>query len=240
MTEPLDELRKVVAGCTACHLRSTCKQTVFDLGPADAPLMVVGDAPGKEDDKQGWSFIGKEGQFLDQLLVAARIPTERVYYTSVLKCFPPKGRFPKVSGKSADEPALCRGYLTQQIKQIKPKAIIVAGGHALQYVLTWGTTEQVEPVHPWINKQFRRRDLYGDSRLLVTYHPSYLLRNQIEEDQEAWISAAGELWVYVEHKLDGTAPPPTKFKDIRPAPKVARQGRNLFADADQEERRKVL
>ena len=236
MSKALDELRKVVAGCTACHLRTTCKQPVFDRGDPTAPLMVIGEAPGEEEDKQGWAFVGKAGQLLVQLLQAARVPDEQVYFANVLKCRPPKNRFPR----EGDEAKLCRGYLIKQIKEVKPKAIILAGSKAIQYVLAWGTTEQIEPVHAWVNKQYRRRDLFGNTRLLATYHPSYLLRNQIEEDQESWINAAGELWVYIEHKLNGTPPPPTKFKDIRPAPKVARQGRNLFGDADQEERRKVL
>jgi len=224
VASPLDELRKVVETCKACRLHRDRKNAVFDRGNPDAPIMIVGEAPGEDEDKSGLAFVGKAGQHLSNLLQAARVPEDSVYLCNVLKCRPEKNRFPE----GGPEPEMCRGYLLKQIAQVKPKAIIITGMQALRYLLLWETSEEWSPLHPWINKQFRRRDLFEDIRFLVCYHPSYLLRTEIEEDEEAWIQAVGQLWAFVEHKLAKTPPAPMSFVDIRPPPTVARQGRNLF------------
>ncbi len=221
---PLSELRKVVETCTSCSLHHGRTNAVFDRGNPKAPLMIVGEAPGEDEDKSGQAFVGKAGKHLTDLLQAARVPDDKVYYANILKCRPEKNRFPE----GGTEPETCREYLLKQIVQVKPKAIIVTGKQALRYLLLWGTHEEWQPLHPWVNKQFRRRDIFGDVRFLVCYHPSYLMRAEIEEDEEAWIQAVGQLWAYVEHKLAGTPPAPMPFQDIRPAPSVPRMGRNLF------------
>jgi uracil-DNA glycosylase family 4 len=150
-----------------------------------------------------------------------------------LKCRPPENRFPA----EGEEPEICRGYLLKQIEIIKPRAIILTGKQALRFVLLYGTTEKHNPLHPWINRQYRRREDFGDTRFLIVYHPSYLLRSQNEEDEEAWVQAVAQLWAYIKHKIDGTAPAPTVFKEIRVPPKPPRMGRNLFG---QKGRGKVL
>jgi uracil-DNA glycosylase family 4 len=225
VSSPLDELRKVVATCTSCSLHDGRCMTVFGSGPPDAPLMLVGEAPGADEDRSGLPFVGRAGRLLSQLLEAARVPEDRIYKCNIIKCQPPKNKFP-AGGK---EPEICRGYLLKQIEEIKPKAIILTGKQALRYLLLHGTTEQWEPLIPWINKQYRRRQDYGDTRFLIVYHPSYLMRSNNEEDQEAWVQAVAQLWAYVEHKLAGTAPAPTVFKEIRVPPTPPRMGRNLFA-----------
>ena len=186
--------------------------------------MIVGEAPGEEDDEVGLTFTGKAGQHLSDLLQAARVPEKSVYLTNILKCRPDKNRFPE----DGNEPETCRNYLLKQIAEVKPKAIIVTGKQALRYLLLYGTHEEWNPLHPWVNKQFRRRDLFGDVRFLVCYHPSYLLRTEIEEDEEGWIQSVAQLWTFVEHKLAKTPPAPMAYVDIRPPPAVPRQGRNLF------------
>jgi len=221
---PLDKLRQVVATCQACRLHRGRTQAVFDRGNPHAPLMIVGEAPGEDEDRTGLAFVGKAGKHLNNLLQAARVPSDAYYASNVIKCRPEKNRFPE----DGDEPKTCRGYLVEQIKLVKPKAIIVTGKQALRFLLLWGTHEEYDPLHPWINKQFRRRDLFNDIRFLVCYHPSYLMRTEIEEDEEAWIQSVGELWTFVEHKLAKTPPAPMPFRDIRPAPVVPRMGRNLF------------
>lgn len=223
-TEPLEELRKIVSTCVSCSLHSTRTQTVFDRGSPAAPLMIVGEAPGKDEDKQGFPFVGRAGQLLADLLKAANVPEDQIYMANVLKCRPPKNKFPQ----DGPEPETCRNYLLKQIDIVQPKAIIVAGKQALRYALLHGTHEKHNPLQPWINKQFRRKDLYGDIRFLCVYHPAYLIRRNDEEDQEEWINAVAKLWLYVQHKLAETPPALTPFKDIRPAPDVPRQGRNLF------------
>jgi len=186
--------------------------------------MIVGEAPGEDEDKSGLAFVGKSGKHLSNLLRAARVPDNDYYCANILKCRPQQNRFPE----GGPEPEMCRKYLLKQIAQVKPKAIIITGAQALRYLLLWGTSEEWQPLHPWINKLYRRQDLFGDIRFLVCYHPSYLIRTEIEEDEEAWIQAVGQLWAFIEHKLAGTPPAPMAFVDIRPPPTVARQGRNLF------------
>ncbi len=231
MTKLLEELEEIVADCTMCNLHCTRTKAAFARGDSKSPLMIIGEAPSKEDDAKGVPFVGKPGQFLTKLLAAAKVPEDQVYLTNLLKCMPPKGRFP-----DGDQPGKCSGFLYKQIKEVNPKAIIVMGERALQYVLLHETHENPQPLMPWINKQYRRRDRYGDSRILCVYHPAYLMRRDDEIDMEDWINAVASLWSYVEHKVAGTPPAPIPFRDIRPAPIVPRQGRSLFA----EERKKVL
>jgi DNA polymerase len=207
---------------------------VFGRGWDEAPLLIVGEAPGRDEDAIGLPFVGRAGRLLTQLLEAAHVPEDQVFLANVLKCRPPDNKFPA----GEEEPEICRNYLLKQIEIIKPKAIVLTGKQALRYVLLHGTHENYEPLAPWVNKQCRRRDLFGDIRFLICYHPSYMLRSGIEEDQEAWVQAVAQLWTYVNHKLAGTAPAPTPYKEIRPAPQPPRMGRNLFAEKTG--RKKVL
>jgi uracil-DNA glycosylase len=223
MSTPLDELRQIVSTCTACRLHKDRKQTVFDRGNPSAPLMIVGGAPGEEEDASGSAFVGKAGRHLTQLLRAARVPDDGYYCCNVLKCRSADNRFP-----DKGEPEVCRNYLVRQVKEVNPKAVLVMGKEALKYLLLWDTHEEIEPLFQWINRIFRRRDLYGEAIFLVCYHPSYLLKTEIPEDEEAWVQAVAQMWAYVEHKLAGTPPAPLSFGEIRSAPIVPRQGRNLF------------
>ena len=187
--------------------------------------MIVGEAPGQDEDASGLAFVGKAGQLLSRLLSASRVPEDEIYFANVLKCRPPKNRFPEEAGGPAET---CREYLLKQIKVVNPVAVILTGKQALRYLLLHNTAEEPEPLHPWINRQFRRRDLFGETRFLVCYHPSYLLRTEIEEDQEGWVQSVAQLWTYVQHKRTGTPPAPMPFDDIRPVPSQPRMGRNLF------------
>lgn len=224
--EQHEELRQIVSTCTQCRLHTCRKQTVFSRGSIDAPIMVVGEAPGKDEDEQGFPFVGKAGDHLSELLKAASIPEELIYYSNILKCRPENNKFPE----DGSEPETCRGYLLKQIELVKPKAIILAGKQALRYLLIHGTSEKWQPLIPWINKQFRRRDPFGDIRFLVVYHPAYLIRRNDEEDEEAWVQAVAGIWNYVQHKINGTAPAPIPFKEIHSLSERPKQGRNLFTN----------
>lgn len=227
MSGTLDELREIASTCTSCNLHKTRTHVVFDRGPENAPLMLIGEAPGRDEDQQGYPFVGRAGQHLSSLLRAAGVPEDQVYMANVLKCRPPDNRFPE--GK--EEPEICRNYLLKQIKAVQPKAILLAGKQALRYLLLHGTTEQHQPFTPWVNKQYRRKDLFGDIRIAVVYHPAYLVRRNDEVDEEAWVQSVAGIWSYVQHKLNETAPAPVPFKEIRPAPERPRMGRNLFGKA---------
>lgn len=224
----LDDLRQIVSTCTSCPLHAERTQTVFDRGNVDADLMVIGEAPGREEDLSGDAFVGRAGQRQTRIITAAQVPEDHIYFGNVLKCRPPRNRFP-------DDPAIpltCMGYLRQQIDLVKPIAIVLAGKQALRYVLLHGTSEQADPVGPWINKQFRRRDLYGDIRFLVVYHPSYLLRRNDPQDEAECEQAYSQIWQYVSAKRDGRAPPVHPHRDIRPTPPIRRMGRNLFGRSE--------
>ena len=223
MNGPLDDLEEIVAKCKKCPLHCSRNNSVFGRGRADAPLMLIGGAPGKSEDKQGYPFA-RFKDHLSGLLRASGVPEDDVYMTSVLKCLPPSFRFP-----DGAPPETCRKYLLQQIEIVKPSAIICAGQEALQYVLLHGTTDDPNPFTPWTNKIFRRKDLYGDVRVLVVYEPGYLAKQSDEEDEECWVQAVSELWSYVKHKRAGTAPAPLPFTEIKPPPVGPRQGRNLFS-----------
>lgn len=173
------ELAAKVKDCHDCGLRDGCTQTVFGVGPADARLLVVGEAPGADEDAQGEPFVGRAGKLLDEMLFAighARRPAQGqqgVYIANVVKCRPPKNRDPK-----PDEAAACKPYLERQIALLKPHAILAVGRIAAQLLMD---TDQP------IGKLRGTLQRYGDAAipLVVTYHPAYLLRSP-REKRKVW------------------------------------------------------
>src|ERR1700742_3980510 len=167
------ELRARVAACTRCSLSATRTQTVFGLGNLQADWLVVGEAPGADEDRKGEPFVGRAGQLLNSMLLAIGLPREQVYIANVLKCRPPGNRDP-----SPGEAAECLPYLEQQIALFKPKIMLAVGRIAAQNLLrtdkTLGTLRQ--QVH---------RFGAASVPLVVTYHPAYLLRTPGEK-RKAW------------------------------------------------------
>lgn len=168
-----DALKERVAACQACGLEKTRTQTVFGVGNRQAELMIIGEAPGRDEDLKGEPFVGKAGQLLDAMLKAIDLQREQVYIANILKCRPPNNRDPK-----PDEVALCTPFLQQQIALIKPKLILAVGRIAAQYLLA-----SSEP----LGKMRGRIYNYGEYKtpLLITYHPAYLLRAPLEK-RKAW------------------------------------------------------
>ncbi len=168
-----DELRATVQSCTRCDLAKTRTQTVFGTGNQQAVWMVIGEAPGAEEDKQGLPFVGKAGQLLNNMLAAIGMPRETVYIANVLKCRPPNNRDPK-----PDEAANCRGYLERQIELVNPALILVVGRIAAQNMLQTDAP---------LARLRGREHLAPVSRtpVVVTYHPAYLLR-QPADKRKAW------------------------------------------------------
>jgi DNA polymerase len=173
-------LRQAVAGCTACGLCSSRQQTVFGAGHQQAHWMVVGEAPGEQEDLQGEPFVGPSGQLLDRMLAALRLsrggdpdgpPAQRVYIANTLKCRPPRNRNP-----SPAELAQCEPFLVRQIELLRPRMILAMGRFAVQALL-----RSDEPV----GKLRGRVHRYQGVPLVVTYHPAYLLRN-LPEKAKAW------------------------------------------------------
>lgn len=168
-----EELRTAVAACTRCTISKTRTQTVFGTGSQQAAWMVIGEAPGAEEDRQGEPFVGKAGQLLNNMLLAIGMPRETVYIANVLKCRPPNNRDPQ-----ADEVANCRGYLERQIALANPALILVVGRIAAQNLLQ--TTAPLAR----LRGQEHRAPVSG-TPVVVTYHPAYLLR-QPSDKRKAW------------------------------------------------------
>jgi uracil-DNA glycosylase family 4 len=158
-----DSLRTAVASCTACGLEKTRTQTVFGVGNRNAELMIVGEAPGFNEDKQGEPFVGRAGQLLTAMLQAIGMERETVYIANILKCRPPNNRDPL-----PEEVNLCTGFLQKQIALIQPKLLLAVGRIAAQYLLESKAT---------LGNLRGRMHKFGDTPLVITYHPAYLLRN---------------------------------------------------------------
>jgi uracil-DNA glycosylase len=166
------ELKAAVSGCTACGLRAGCTQTVFGAGDEAAEWLLVGEAPGAEEDRLGEPFVGQAGKLLDNMLAALGLARGRnVYIANVLKCRPPGNRNPE-----AQEVATCSPYLLRQIELIRPKLILAMGRFAVQALLNTGAT---------IGSLRGKVHAYHGVPLVVTYHPAYLLRN-LPDKAKAW------------------------------------------------------
>ena len=172
-------LREAVAACRACSLCESRTQTVFGCGPTQAHWMVVGEAPGMQEDAQGEPFVGPSGQLLDAMLRALSLSraddggpaAQRVYIANTLKCRPPRNRNP-----APDEMLKCEPFLVRQIELVRPRIILAMGRFAVQALL-----RSNEP----IGKLRGRVHAYQGVPLVVTYHPAYLLRN-LPDKARAW------------------------------------------------------
>jgi len=168
-----EQLRERVAACTRCGLSATRTQTVFGVGNVRAEWLVVGEAPGAEEDRRGEPFVGRAGQLLNSMLRAIGLAREQVYIANVLKCRPPNNRDPLPT-----EVAECSPFLERQVSLIKPKIILVVGRIAAQNLLKTST-----PLGR-LRQQVHR---YGADAVpvVVTYHPAYLLRTPGDK-RKAW------------------------------------------------------
>ncbi len=168
-----DRLRAEVAGCTRCGLAAGRTQTVFGVGDTAAKWLVIGEAPGEQEDLRGEPFVGAAGQLLDKMLLAIDLPRASVFIANILKCRPPGNRDPR-----PDEVGCCLPYLTRQIALLRPTIILCVGRIAAQTLLATDT-----PIGR-LRGQLHR---YGplQTPLVVTYHPSYLLRSPGEK-RKAW------------------------------------------------------
>jgi len=172
--EELDwvELKQAVSACTACGLHATRTQTVFGVGDERAEWLLVGEAPGAEEDRLGEPFVGQAGKLLDNMLAALGLRRgENVYIANVLKCRPPGNRNPEPG-----EVACCTPFLLRQIALIRPKVIVAMGRFAAQTLLASDAT---------IASMRGRVHRYAGVPLVVTYHPAYLLRN-LPDKAKAW------------------------------------------------------
>ena len=159
----LDEMNKQICNCLKCALGHTRTKFVFGVGNPNATLMLVGEAPGADEDAQGEPFVGRAGQLLNKILEAINFKREDVYICNILKCRPPNNRKPQ-----PEEVEQCIPYLQKQIQLIKPKVILCLGLTAAENLLK--TAES-------LGKLRGRVMQYEGIPLMVTYHPAALLRN---------------------------------------------------------------
>jgi DNA polymerase len=165
-------LKAAVSGCVKCGLHKTRTQTVFGVGDENADWMLIGEAPGAEEDRLGDPFVGQAGKLLDNMLAAIGLSRRaNVYIANVLKCRPPGNRNP-----TPEEVAQCSPHLLQQIELIKPKLIVAMGRFAAQTLLE--TSASISSLRGRLHK-------YAGVPLIVTYHPAYLLRT-LEDKAKAW------------------------------------------------------
>lgn len=166
----LNELKKVVYQCKACDLGLTCTNKVFSDGNPNAKIMLIGEAPGAEEDASGVPFVGRAGKFLTQLMTDVGFDRKKDFYiVNTVKCRPPNNRVPSDFEKSC-----CNDYLSAQINIVQPKVIILCGATALKsFVQQDYKISQIRG--QWI-------ELFDEIKAMAIFHPSYLLRNHSLEE----------------------------------------------------------
>lgn len=167
-----DALAARVAGCTSCRLCEKRTNTVFGVGDREADWMLIGEAPGENEDRQGEPFVGQAGKLLDNMLQSLALKRgDNVYIANVIKCRPPGNRNPE-----PDEVARCEPYLQRQVALVRPKLIVALGRFAAQTLLKTDAS---------IASLRGRVHTYEGVPVIVTYHPAYLLRS-LQDKSKAW------------------------------------------------------
>ena len=165
------QLWENIHSCDRCSLGAGCTQKVPGQGDLHAPLMLIGEGPGEQEDKQGLAFVGPAGQLLTQMLLAIQLPRDRVYICNVVKCRPPHNRQP-----SPEEREACIGHLRGQVALVKPRVILLLGATAVAAVL--GPDYRITRCR---GQWFERKGV----SIMATYHPSALLRDPAKK-RDAW------------------------------------------------------
>ncbi len=186
----LEEYKNSISSCQRCPLGKTRINFVFGSGSPKAPLMFVGEAPGRDEDQKGQPFVGRAGQLLTKIIESVGLKREDVFIANIIKCRPPQNRNPL-----PEEITACTPYLLKQIELIKPKVICSLGKFSAQTLLETETT---------ISRLRGKFYDYHGIKLMPTYHPAYLLRNQsgkkdVWEDMKA---IAKELGLEIPRKND--------------------------------------
>ena len=165
-------IREEIGDCTRCALAKGRNKIVFGDGDPNAKLMFVGEGPGADEDASGLPFVGRGGQLLNNMIAAMGLKREQVYIANVVKCRPPGNRTPE-----PDEAHTCSPFLFQQIDVVRPKIIVALGQTAVTYL-----TGEKRPLSGWrgVTHPFR-----GGAKLIVTYHPAFLLRDP-NQKKHAW------------------------------------------------------
>jgi uracil-DNA glycosylase len=182
----LRAIREDIGDCTRCRLCQARTHIVFGVGDPQARILFVGEGPGADEDAQGEPFVGRAGQLLNNMIQAMGLRREQVYIANVVKCRPPQNRTPE-----RDECATCGPFLMRQIAAIRPEMIVALGATAAKFLL--GVNDamanlrgRIYDFHPVLPKDAPERDPGFTTKLVVTYHPAYLLRDP-RQKKEAWL-----------------------------------------------------
>lgn len=169
-TVALAALEERNRGCTACRLRPGCSQVVVADGNPRAPLLILGEGPGGDEDRVGRPFVGRGGQLLDRILAAVGLGRDDVYITNIVKCRPPANRTPE-----SDETETCTSlWLEPQLRLLRPRYILTLGNTPTQYLL--GTRLGITKLRgTWL--PYRQADGLWEALVMPMFHPAYLLRN---------------------------------------------------------------
>ena len=163
MNQELIKLEEELKNCQACPLGSTRTNMVFGKGSDTATVMLIGEGPGADEDKQGRPFVGRAGQLLDKILAAAELPPDDIYIANVVKCRPPGNRQPR-----PEEVEVCKNFLREQLKIIAPKIIVCLGAVSTQLLID--PEAKITKVRGnWVKK--------GTFLIMPTFHPAALLRD---------------------------------------------------------------
>ncbi len=178
-------IREEIGDCTRCKLSQARTNIVYGVGDPQARILFVGEGPGADEDAQGEPFVGRAGQLLNNMISAMGIRREDVYIANVVKCRPPQNRTPE-----RDECETCGPFLMRQISVVRPEVIVALGATAAKFLL--GASEsmanlrgKIYDFHPIVPRTAAERDPDFTTKLMVTYHPAYLLRDP-RQKKETW------------------------------------------------------
>ena len=169
----LQTLNTIIKNCKKCKLHETRINTVFGDGSTNAKVMIIGEAPGKDEDISGKPFVGRAGKLLTEILSSINLERKDIFITNTVKCRPPENRNPH-----DDEIKSCSGYLDEQIKLINPKVIVLLGKIAANRILNID-----EPISNLRGKKYFIKE--NNIPIIVFYHPAYLLRSPLQKSK-AW------------------------------------------------------
>ncbi len=206
-TGSLEQLHTEVRACVKCGLHATRTQAVPGVGPCPADIMIVGEAPGFNEDRQGEPFVGAAGKLLDTLLARIGLGRQDVYITNVLKCRPPQNRDPM-----PNEAESCSPYLVRQLEMIKPKVVLILGRHALERLLPGQGS--ISRVHGSLVRR-------GEVAYVPLFHPAAALHNG------ALVADLERDFDRVKAYLDKLLAPPPPPEPV-PAPKQEAEQLNLL------------
>jgi len=169
--ETLELIRSDLGDCTRCKLHTGRNTVVFGAGSSDADLMFVGEAPGRDEDREGIPFVGRAGQLLTKIIAAIGLTRDEVYIANVIKCRPPNNRNPEL-----DEVQTCEPFLFRQLDVIQPKVVVALGAFAIRTLLR---TDQA------ISRLRGQVFDYRGAKLIPTFHPAFLLRSP-DRKRDVW------------------------------------------------------